>query len=423
MARNLILETLVERNMFSDIGRILLDSTLSNPNDAPEYSAFMADMLMKPFQLDARHTLISKALELFAVTILTVPWFLDRFSSPVAHVLIQKLPFPAIMLKFASSSTAWISQMRHVRPASDMDGVVCFLANFLILARHRHQNIAAAFLVRFGLCVCVCSFQPKYIACLQALIDQLPLSVLDAWKIAEKNGIFTPHLVTHSGDDMDDDEMDVRSRALATDQRLNEAVAFLYDAKNLQLLAKALTLNPMETAKLIVTLSACLPPFKMPMMNVLMFSGDGSAYRALWQRVQSSSLYGKLQNKIVPATVFADMAATDDWCLLMLLADMLSRLLLTYSNDEFHDHNVFGVDNFITLSAILRVRSSRSTTINCQNALFALYTTIQTLPNDFLLVGSTVKLGELRDSMTRLLQQIYSREFVVYSLMLTHQYC
>ncbi|WFD01594.1 HECT-type E3 ubiquitin transferase [Malassezia obtusa] len=142
----------------------------------------------------------------------------------------------------------------------------------------------------------------------------------------------------------------------------------------------------------------------------------GAMVRELWRGyVRGSSLARQLNGASSTARLvetrqaLTDPARADEWPVLLVLSQLYGRALLTMGDDEFYPadrlqtagKNPLTLDELVTLSGMLR------------NLAFALYWQ-QDLVNDAappaLVPGTVVPLGALRETVTRLLQQLHTRD-------------
>lgn len=142
-------------------------------------------------------------------------------------------------------------------------------------------------------------------------------------------------------------------------------------------------------------------------------SQTGALVRELWRGwVRSGSLARRIHSGDAATSVhlahtrsaLQDGALGAEWPMLIVLCMLYSRCLLTLSDDEFYPalgssgtaRNPLTLDELVTLSGLLR------------NVAFAMYWDDSS--NAVRVPGTRLSLLELRDAVTRLLQQLYTRD-------------
>ncbi|KAG0174428.1 hypothetical protein DFQ30_004502 [Apophysomyces sp. BC1015] len=269
--------------------------------------------------------------------------------------------------------------------------------------------------------------QVQYARCIQLLFASLPTNYLFD---ASKEGSYNITMSIDSDSDSDEDvQLEDTQPEIRADQSVRKRLESLYDLEKLNSLVNRFmgmaTSTEEEPMKLVGPITSLLNTLmirftgkKDSILNILLYhrwspSSQNAAptYLAqiLWQSWCSTAeaaifdhQYGMIYRLGAAIATIIDATVAENWSTLYLLCEMYTRLLLTIGDDEFfsksNSNNQLELNQVITLSRHLK------------NISFVLFWRANSIGMDDMLGLTGIGVGQLRTTVTNLLQQIHMRD-------------
>ncbi|KAG0192795.1 hypothetical protein DFQ28_007699 [Apophysomyces sp. BC1034] len=267
----------------------------------------------------------------------------------------------------------------------------------------------------------------QYARCIQLLFASLPTNYLFD---ASKEGSYNITMSIDSDSDSDEDvQLEDTQPEIRADQSVRKRLESLYDLEKLNSLVNRFmgmaTSTEEEPMKLVGPITSLLNTLmirftgkKDSILNILLYhrwspSSQNAAptYLAqiLWQSWCSTAeaaifdhQYGMIYRLGAAIATIIDATVAENWSTLYLLCEMYTRLLLTIGDDEFfsksNSNNQLELNQVITLSRHLK------------NISFVLFWRANSIGMDDMLGLTGIGVGQLRTTVTNLLQQIHMRD-------------
>ncbi|CAG8435448.1 9145_t:CDS:10 [Ambispora gerdemannii] len=367
-----IMEHLVSNGLYQGFRKQILTVPIDKSNSSSRN--LIADLLMTPIKSEIRDI----ALPEFIKQIFTIPLL------PM-HITITNLPIEAILSNIINMATDQFQT----------EEICSLLGNSLIYALPKVDSFKKLTLL-------------AYLKVLQNLSSIIPAHLLAEKYASNSNGMMID-------EDEDEEDLDMlmvtssSSKEIIIDQQVLQAIEKLFDQKHLSSIfsfaTKADTDSLLKVANFLVTLMIKWPSRKDELLkamihgHALKWKGK-SATNEIWQEFKSTELAQKVKSQLFSSSIVTDKAFAEQWGLLALLCELLSRILFVTGDDEFfqEEKNPLVMKDIIEMSIYLR------------NVSFNLYWNYTFLKMDSTLDGSCITLHYLRDAVTKTLRQIHARD-------------
>ncbi|KAI9001958.1 hypothetical protein BC832DRAFT_593809 [Gaertneriomyces semiglobifer] len=379
-----LLALLVDHGFYGYIRSILMQY-------APEQKespivATMIELAMRPLSLLRNTPTLRIAVPHLISEILTIELLPNRISIDSLGAVSRYLPFDDVIRMLADDDTVLVSCDKQ-----PSDPYCALLANILAFGHQRVDKMSL-------------DSVSAYISALQRVLQLVPAPYL---RELDEHSI--PDAGDESADEIDEPMNGVESDQKPLDPRIRRWLMVLVNAGHLGIICKSMwthseaprnfmLMHTRRVANLIMSLFIRWPGRKTSVSNILLFRSDESILSKLYAVIRQSSLFVALSGGASAMATFRDASIRDDWLVIVLLTELLSRVLLTMGDDEF-----FGKDPPLPLSGIVELSSI------LKSLTFSLYWDDT---NGFgnLLPGSQLTPAYLTQLFTRLLQQVHRRD-------------
>ncbi|CAO3643333.1 unnamed protein product [Cunninghamella blakesleeana] len=372
----------------------------------------------------------STVLDIFIKKILCIPFLLDtKYSDYLLNVLTNKLPFD----EFLNTITLYY----HDKSRSSLETNLSagLLVNITTIGMNLSNKLFSNHLMLFS-------------QVLQLLLYNLPFDYLIDGSANYSRAIGIKTYSDSEESDVNDDSMNVDQQIQFNssndiNNQIKNKLTVLFNNENLgRLLHQFVNMSFEQSthkqqgqqienqsniyssaigsmANLINTLLIRWPSKKDTILNTLLYSyhdqtkttkNDQSLLQVLWVSwlvrnecgIFDESKANIMNHLTEAADTILDLNTVDSWSILYLICDMYTRLLFTIGDDEFYDkstnHNQLALDQVVKLSGYLK------------NISFILFWCANKLDVNITLGTNGIKIGQLRHTVTTLLQQIHMRD-------------
>ncbi|KAI8140679.1 hypothetical protein BJV82DRAFT_622100 [Fennellomyces sp. T-0311] len=349
-------------------------------------------------------------LDLIVQDVLSVLFFADNLSTAVATQYMQELPFSAVLKSIIrlNDRNAWTEENKAAG----------LLINITQLAKVQPDIYLEGALELYAKSV------------------QVLLSNISPAYFAEPKRSEILHEVSDLSDDSEDEGTHDTIMAevhVQADPRIKERLESLYDTQHIDTLVRhfinlaaaassSTTTDVQEIsgdmACLFNTLMIQWPSKKDSIINTLLYHrwwSDTNKTVAVhlaqfFWKVWSNHPYARIfddddrvMDRLPDALrAITERTGTEIWATFYLLCEMYTRLLLTIGDDEFFDKTSLG--NQLTLKQI--VQFSR----HLKNIAFTLFWRAGSLDMESILGSTGIRISQLRNTVTHVLQQIHTRD-------------
>ncbi|CAO3574093.1 unnamed protein product [Mortierella alpina] len=375
----------------------------------------------------------SRTLDDFFRHVMAVPLLPNRMMIETLSVFTSRLPLDAILLHLSATSCSAVALLPQFK-------LTPLVANVLAFCYQRVPKMSPA-------------VSKAYLRVLTILLGKIP-----------QDSIESPSKLVAADEDEDMDDIEWRSEELPGSLAVSAASNAKLDPKIMKWLSLAHDSNHLndilgsvapsgpeaaaqevfsaesigEITQLLLNLITLFPSHKINILSNLMYfkfggkskpaSGGGAAsaggggkffgisiIKIFMDAFMSTPLYEQLLQSMqrdTPLSVqsVVDPAHAKAWTLLAFVSELYCQILVTMGDDEFHDEarNPISLPSVITLSSVVR------------DVAFVLWWNDNALSMDSNLGGSmNLKVGYLRDIVTKLTRQLHSREYVFFSFTLS----
>ncbi|KAK4056483.1 ubiquitin-protein ligase (E3) [Microbotryomycetes sp. JL221] len=274
-----------------------------------------------------------------------------------------------------------------------------------------------------------------YLRLLQSLLHQLPSSTFETTLVDKASSRDVDMIVIDGSDDGQEQDEHLRSmmsrgsrsgtesleQAIGADLRTRTSVDEVIDRQHLRSVLDmstrfAATSRP-ALAAFLVSIMSTFSSKRSSITNNIMFAGTGDVQqrgggllRELFRGHIRTGVLGKLigtgsqkdLNRVALVASLTDESLASEWPVLILLAELYSRCLVTLGDDEFFAQgNPLSLDEVVGFSGLLR------------NLCFTLYwhsDTLSTQQSSPFVVGSRMTIEQFKVLTTNVLKQIHARD-------------
>ncbi|KAF9390781.1 hypothetical protein BGX21_011385 [Mortierella sp. AD011] len=363
---------------------------------------------------------VSSTLDQLIVHILPVPLLPNRMSIEALTTFTSRLPLESILQRLSSTSCSSIASLPLFR-------ITPLVANILAFCYQRVSRMSPA-------------VSSAYLRTLTILLGMIPQDSIE----------HAPKRTANDDEDMDDIEWRSEELPGATqsptsssdstnlDPRILKWLSLAHDSNHLNDILGSIesSSTPSDTqqevlstesvgqiTQLLLNLITLFPSHKINILSNLMYfrfggkvkqisnPGSGkffgiSIIKIFLDAFMGTALYGQLlrsmeKDKQLSVQLVLDPIHEKSWSLLAFVSELYCQILVTMGDDEFHDEsrNPISLSSVTTLSSIVR------------DVSFLLWWNDNALDMELNLGGSkNLKVGYLRDIVTKLTRQLHARD-------------
>lgn len=360
----------------------------------------MITLSIAPFRIfQTTPPIYSSALTDTVVHILTIPLFPNRIPITSLTEFSTVVPFGAFNL----ISTSIVTQN-----VSDGASILHLLANLLTFLPPRYTSTNTLLLKDDALEV--------YLSLLNDLISRLPVGSMEAAKMKQPQS-----MDWKAQDDSDEDEpapgrrmeIDLYPAISPPDARTATRLLTLISKPHITSLLNAADKSVQcwpHFVQLIINIGIKWPSKREDVLSTIAVSNGSFVFKRLWRDSVRSSPLGKDEK----GSFLRSAAYKNDWPPLLMLTDLYTQALLTMDDDEFFSttartNNTIAARNPFSIGEVILF--SRQ----LLNIVFPLYWNEDSgAVETGQIFGLPISWGLLRERITKCLQGIHSREYVLF---------